>query len=218
MQQLAESIIGESIEQEKERVEGAPESVTEFTDGVKEGAEERVEAIAEATGADVTELLGEVTQEVEGYAEAKERILDADMNIGATAEEGAAGWNDKGNGNDIVIDHDAMDADASEDDYWQRVGEHELVHQKEQAGAYNASTLTIRDGDREETIDVIGDLTEGQATQVNERSDLTADYQQHQATWQRITGIVNESRLKAAMKTGDIVSLQEEIDAKALAA
>lgn len=211
MDSMADTIVRDAVTATQESVATRPKTVDQFIDGVTHGAQERVLAFQEHTGVQLHGVMGEVLQAVQGYAAAKRQLFDPQFRVGDTAAQGAAAWNDKGAGNSITVDDGAMSYDEGEDGYWKRTAAHERVHQQQQSGRYNSATLTYVAGGDVKQVEVVGGLTEGQATQVNRTADLTTEYRRHQQTWRSVSRVVGEARLATALKTGDILSLQRDL-------
>ena len=130
--------------------------------------------------------------------------------ISDTASVGAAAWNDKGNGNEIVFDFSAAESETDRE-YWERTRRHEETHQEDQADKYNLSTISYGN----KTISVNPVLSEWQACKANKPSDLTAKYKQHVAEGNELVEYLgSEGPLVEALKTGDMASLQQQIDQK----
>jgi hypothetical protein len=204
------AIVEGSIETVQEGAEG--KTMNTFTKEVQADVQERTEAMQEASGDAVEKLVGAAMKTVEGYVQARNNIFDPNFRVRDTAKAGAAAWNDKGNGNEIAVDHEAVALDADLG-YWERVAEHERVHRDEQAKSYNLSAIMYANKSGVERIVGITSLVEWQATQVNTAADLTAEYKQHKAAGEELAQVVGEGELVGALKSGDMAGLQEKIDA-----
>ena len=206
----ADTIVQESIDVVQERSDGKAVSV--FTTEVQEEVRERTEVLQEQVGSAAKDIAGEVMEKAKSYKQSRDVLFEPDFTVkSAVGDAGAAGWNDKGNGNEIALAEDAM-AYEIDTSYWQRVGEHERVHRDDQSGTYNRTDVTYVDETGSvETVDVVGTMTEWQATQKNIASDLTPEYTTFKEEGQEFADAVGEGRVVAALKTGDIQGLQDEI-------
>ena len=205
MESLGTHIVDESIE--AEQAEGK-QSVQEFVNGVEERAQENIDELREKFGEAASGIVDEVTKEVDGYRDTQLKIFDPNFKVDDTASEGAAAWNDKGNGNEIVVDNGALEREKDEG-YWDRVGDHEQVHQQEQAIEYNADSVTFQ----EKTLSVHPTLVEWHAIRSSGQpdSDLTADYRRHAQEGDELAAYIGREAVEDALKSGDIQGLQEKI-------
>ncbi len=182
------------------------QTVMAFMSGVEWRVQERVDALQEECCGGIYAVSGAAMALARSYVATKRSLLDSSYEVGSTEAEGAAAWYEPGTGR-TVFSFAAMNPDADAR-YWQRVRQHEEVHQG-QATTFNSDMLVLGD----DVIDVLPALTEGQATQGQPATDLTPDYLTHQQTYRRIASLLgSRESLDAAVKSGDVVGLQKKID------
>lgn len=132
------------------------------------------------------------------------------------ADQSAAGLYKPGE-HQIYIDDDALGVDPQYKDlmYYRHVCQHEEWHRREQASVMNATSVRVRG----RQFRLFPDLVEGQAvvkvSSTNNQDDRQTDqYLQHAATYREAAQLIGESRLDEAIKSGDILSLQEALEAE----
>ncbi len=116
----------------------------------------------------------------------------------------------------ITLDDDvALSPDVQYEDllYGKHVCKHEEWHQKEQAKVFNSEVFQV--GGRRFRIHP--DLIESQAVvkisaQNNQDDRMTPEYLRHADTYRAAAALVGETELDEAIKSGDILGLQESID------
>lgn len=202
----AEAILQRSIQMEM--AEGK-QSVGAFTEGVEDRVDEELE---NQKTQNIDAIASETHQLVKEYVSETDATLGSEHMVGDTASKGAAAWNDKGNGNEVVFDFEAVSRD-SETPYWMRVRKHEEEHQLEQAAAFDMQEIAFKD----EQITVNPNLVEwGAITAANQpSSDLTPDYKAYKAQGDELVAFLGSPEpLLKALKTGKMSELQAEIDRK----
>jgi hypothetical protein len=99
--------------------------------------------------------------------------------------------------------------------YAEHVCNHEDFHQKNQAKVMNAPLLRVAEGGSEITFKVQPNLVEGQASaKSNQDNELTPEYRVFKGEYLRAAALVSATELDAAIRSGDIMSLQEALNAK----
>ncbi len=202
----ADVILERSIQAEMEE---GKQRIGEFTDGVEDRVDEELENQPKQN---IDAIASETHALVKEYVSETEATLGSEHMVGDTASKGAAAWNDKGNGNEVVFDHEAVATDR-EKSYWQRVRDHEEAHQLDQAESFDMNAITFRD----EEIAVSPNLVEwGAITAANQPSaDLTPDYQAYKAQGDELAEFLGSPEpIKKALKTGKMSELQALIDRK----
>jgi len=202
----AEEILERSIQAE---IAEGKQKIGTFTEGVEDRVEEALEHQPERN---ITAIASETHALVKEYVSDTNAALGSEHMVGDTASKGAAAWNDKGNGNEVVFDFEAVTAD-SETPYWKRVRMHEEHHQREQAESFDMATIAFRD----ERIAVNPNLVEwGAITRSGQPDgDLTPDYKAYKAQGDRLTAFLGSPEpLFKALRSGKMSDLQAEIDRK----
>lgn len=211
MAEIADAIIEESVQAES--TEGK-QSVGSFVDGVEQRTNEALETVETAVGADVDAIAADTRAALRSYVTTTVATLGAEHMVGDTASKGAAAWNDKGNGNEIVFDTSAL-ATTVDVAYWKRVRLHEEVHQLEQAATFNMGSITYADM----TLEVSPCLVEWHAITASGQpmSDLTSDYIKHKEQGDALVAFLGSREpLLTALETGDMAALQRRIDEKVM--
>ena len=209
--EVADSIVGKAVE--AEQGQSGERTAEAFTDNVEARVHEKTDTLQQQFGSAADALVGEVTKKEQAYS-ARVRTLVGPHSIDRTEDEGAAGVNKKGSGNGVVIGTGAADFEVEDQGYWQRVRKHEEIHQREQADSFDAQEITYTDyAGEEQTVTVVGDLTEGHASEANEASDLVAEYVVHREKFLDLSAAIDggEERVKVALKSGQMAELQQEI-------
>ncbi|MBI3336922.1 hypothetical protein HYZ98_05175 [Candidatus Peregrinibacteria bacterium] len=202
----AASILEDQIDAEKD--EGGRETVGTFMRHVEARVEESVGDMREESGDDVRGIAGEAMATVRGWAESKRALLSSSYEIDDTAQKGAAAWFEPGSGK-TVFDESVMDQDADKG-YWARTRTHEEQHQGE-ANMFNSGGITFRG----RTYAARPTLTEGRATQHQPDSDLVPSYIQYRNIFRQVASYLgSRAPIDAAIESGDIVGLQEKINAR----
>ena len=112
-----------------------------------------------------------------------------------------------------TFDFDAMRERRPErKKYWNGVIAHEREHQHEQSARFNLGEITFG----EESIPVVPDLVEWQAIREAQQpqpdSDLTPEYQEFARRGDQLVAFLGSKEpLLKALKSGDMLALQEEI-------
>ncbi len=191
---------------------GHGQKVGEFLDGLDAHVEQVLLQLKEEIGDQAEELMGDQLKQVKSYTQSRREVLDPEARIdtGAASEKGAAAYVNMGS-KEMSVDGSALAVDADEA-YWERVTEHEQTHQK-QAATFNQSGIALNEG---EVVDP-DTLAEWDATQANEQSDLTSEYRQHQKDGNEVVraiGSGGREKLMVALRSGDLQSIQKDINAK----
>lgn len=205
-QEQADAILKRSIQAE---IAEGKQNIGKFTEGVEARAEEELESQPERN---IDAIASETHALVKEYVSETETTLGDEHMVGDTASKGAAAWNDKGNGNEVVFDFGAV-SQESEKPYWERVRDHEEHHQREQAESFDMDAITFRD----ETIAVNPDLVEwGAITRAGQQDgELTPDYRAHKAKGDELAEFLGSPEpIFKALKTGKMSALQAAIDRK----
>lgn len=202
----ADDILDRSIQAEMDE---GKQSIGAFTEGVEQRVDEELEAQKER---DITAIASETHRLVKEYVTTTTDALGKDHMVDDTSSKGAAAWNDKGNGNEVVFDYSAVSTERSVP-YWKRVRDHEEAHQLDQAESFDMDAIAFR----EEEIAVHPDLVEwGAITAANQpSSDLTPDYQAYKAKGDGLAAFLGSPEpILKALKTGKMSDLQALIDRK----
>ncbi len=202
----ADVILERSIQAEMEE---GKQRIGEFTDGVEDRVDEELE---NQQAQNITAIASETHELVKEYVSETNATLGAEHMVGDTASKGAAAWNDKGNGNEVVFDFQAVSTDK-ETPYWERVRDHEEAHQLDQAESFDMGAITYRD----ERIAVNPNLVEwGAITAANQpSSDLTPDYRLYKQQGDELAEFLgSQEPIFKALKTGKMSELQALIDRK----
>lgn len=202
----ADLILERSIQAE---IEEGKQNIGTFTKGVEERVEEELEA---QTGERIDAIASETHKLVKEYVTDTKDTLGDEHMVGDTASKGAAAWNDKGNGNEVVYDFEAVAAEKKTP-YWKRVRKHEETHQLEHAESFDMNELTFRD----KPIKVRPALVEWDAiTRANQPdSDLTPAYKEHKAQGDELAEFLGSPEpIRKALKSGKMSELQALIDRK----
>ncbi len=202
----ADVILERSIQAE---IKEGKQRIGEFTDGVEDRVDEELE---DQKTQNIDVIASETHALVKEYVSTTTSTLGREHKVGDTASKGAAAWNDKGNGNEVVFDFEAVGADQ-ETPYWERIRDHEEAHQLEQATLFDMKEISFKD----EQIKVNPNLVEwGAITAANQpSSDLTPEYQAHKAQGDELAEFLGSPEpILKALKTGKMSELQAEIDRK----
>lgn len=202
----AEAILERSIQAE---IAEGKQKIGTFTEGVEDRVDAELESQPEQN---ITAIASETHALVKEYVSDTHSALGSEHMVGDTASKGAAAWNDKGNGNEIVFDFAAVTTD-SEIPYWNRVRAHEEHHQREQAESFDMASIAFRD----EQIAVNPNLVEwGAITRSSQPSeDLTFDYKAYKAQGDRLAAFLGSPEpIFKALRSGKMSDLQAEIDRK----
>lgn len=202
----ADAILERSIQAE---IEQGKQTIGEFTEGVQDRVDAELE---DQQTQNITAIASETHALVKEYVSTTTSTLGREHKVGDTASKGAAAWNDKGNGNEVVFDFEAVGADR-ETQYWEGVRDHEEEHQREQADHFDMRAITFR----EQTIAVSPNLVEwGAITAARQTSDeLTPDYQAYKAQGDELAAFLGSPEpLYTALRTGRMSALQALIDRK----
>ena len=214
METMAKDIVGKAVEETQKNERG--KTVDQFGKSVEEGVKEKTEELQFEFGDGIKQVAAEAMAVARGYHEERNTLLDPNATVENIAEEeGAAGMNKKGAGNTVAMDKAAMDFDlGAKKEYWERVGEHERIHQEDQAGQYNADKVAYVDASGEIEEVEVGTLVEWHpSSEANKPEDLVPEYVQHVEDGEALAGSINggENLIKEALKTGDMQALQETI-------
>lgn len=189
--------------------EAGNQTVGGFVEGVEQKVADHVEGLRVVYGDAVSAIAEDAMRQAEGYSEFQLRIFDPDYEVKDTQAKGAAAWNDKSD-NSIAVAEDAMLLNINEE-YWTGVAAHEEVHQLDQAAVFNRSSISYPD----DIIEVHPTLVEWHAITKSGQSDadLTPEYREHRRRGNALVAFLgSDAPLKRALKTGDMQTLQDEID------
>ncbi|MBT4119772.1 MAG: hypothetical protein HOG89_02430 [Candidatus Peribacter sp.] len=210
-----------SLETEEIIVEGAIEetqeatgtvTATEFQNQVEQRVEATTSTLQNEFGDAADDLIGDVTITMSTWKQSMNDLVGPDS-VGDTEEEGAAAYVERAS-KKKVTSKQATDLHVEDRPYWERVKEHEEVHQFDQATDYSAQTVTYMDDSNQmQEVTVVGDLTEWQAITVPDQpdSDLTTGYIEHKANGNAVAEIAGEGAVTSTLASGDVESLQRTI-------
>ncbi|MBI3332111.1 hypothetical protein HYZ99_04095 [Candidatus Peregrinibacteria bacterium] len=211
MTEVADTVVEDIVNDQKEG-----QTVDQFTHNVEEQARERTEALREQFGDAVDGVAGDIMDSATSYSDSKREILDINATVGDAHAIGAAAYTNMSD-RTVTYDTSAMAYDLKDPGYWERVKEHERIHQEEQAGSYNTQTVTYIDQGGEIVTTDVGAFIEWQpSSRANKTSDLTAEYQQHMADGERLAAVIGSDRIEQALADGDMQGMQREIIEKQL--
>ena len=214
MENISDTIVEGIVAEEQQN--GQEVTVDQFTNNVEAKAEEHVEQMQEIFGSQINVVAGQVIDNAKSYGESRREVLDGSAFVGDAHAIDAAAYTNMAD-RSVTYDTSSMDYELQDEGYWERVNEHERIHQEEQAGAYNATTVVYVDASGTFVETKVGALVEWQpSSQANIPSDLTPEYKQHVKDGERLAAVVGSSRIEQALKDGDIVSLERDAVRKQL--
>lgn len=209
MTEAADSIVQDIVKKKQNETGG--QSVDQFTKDVQEEAAAVADELQVTYGDAVKNIAGAVMDSARSYAESRRDVLDPHANVGDAHAIGAAAYTNMSNGS-VTYDTSAMDFTLEDPGYWERVKEHEKIHQKEQAGVYNEESITYIDATGTVVRTEVQALIEWQpSSRANITSDLTPEYQQHVKDGDQLAQVTGEDRIEQALKDGDMQAMQKEI-------
>lgn len=207
MEQLADTIVQDIVTAEQKEGE---QTVDQFTQHVEDKASAVADELQVTYGDAVKNIAGQVMDSAKSYATSRQEILDPNAAVGDAHAIGAAAYTDMSN-RLVTYDTSAMDFTLPDPEYWQRVKEHEKIHQTKQAGAYNAQEITFMTETGETETVKTEAIVEWQASQANETSDLTSDYRQHLKDGESLVAIIGKDRVEQALVDGNMQKMQHDI-------
>ncbi len=144
-------------------------------------------------------------------------MVDKNYIVMDLRSKSAAGMYEPGRDRITLDDDVALSPDVQYDDilYGKHVCKHEEWHRKEQAKVFNSEKLKAGNV----TFRLHPDLIEGQAVvkvskENNQDAKQVAEYLRHANTYRQAAQLIGEKELDEAIKSGDILGLQEKIDGK----
>jgi len=216
MENISDTIVQDIVAEEQQN--GQEVTVDQFTNNVEAKAEERVEEMKELFGSQIDVVAGQVIDNAKSYGESRREVLDGSAFVGDAHAIGAAAYTNMAD-RTVTYDTSAMDYGSQHDAYWGRVEKHEAIHQKDQAGVYNATTVAYVDQSGVFVETKVDALVEWQpSSKANIPSDLTPEYNQHVEDGDAVAEVAGKDAVEEALKTGDMVGLQQEIIRKQLPA
>lgn len=193
---------------------GADDVVDRIADGARSVIDEHVKKLKALPGTEASTLETAALREIDEYR--RERVIAGLVGKGYKVMDlrayQAAGLY-KPDEDRVYIDFRALSPDVQYKDllFFKHVCNHEDWHQDRQAKVLNAPLL--RAAGREFILQP--NLLEGQATAKNNKGDteIAPEYLTYMAQYEQAAAIVGEARLDDAIRTGDILSLQEAVTA-----
>lgn len=203
----ARAILERSIQEETKK--NKKQKVGEFTEAVQERTEEELET-------QNIQNIDAVSRETRGlvreYMTDTENTLGKEHKVGDTASKDAVAWNDKGNGNEIVYDHEAASAER-DTAYWNRVRIHEETHQKDHAESFDMDAIDFRGKKLKAAPDLVEWAAITKAKQPD--SELTPAYREHKRDGDELAAFLGSpDAIHEALKSGKMSALQDAIDRK----
>jgi hypothetical protein len=197
---------------------GADESVAAIEEGTRREIAARARRL-KVLGGSAADLDAATEKELGEYRRERQlmKMVGKGYIVADLRPEGAAGTYQPGTGRTTIDKRVALSPDVQDEDvlYGRHVCRHEEWHRKEQAKVFNADQVTARG----RTFPLHPDLVEGQAvaksSPENPQTDQqTDDYLRHAESYRAAAGLIGAERLDAAIKSGDIRSLQDAIAAE----
>jgi len=204
-----ETFIDEAIETTLS--DGKEITGTDLGKKVEKEVEEKTTELRDQFGDAVDDIVKDAAQDVKGYQQSLNELV-GDHLVGDTASEGAAGYNDKGDGNKVVISEEAAKREVEDREYWEGVRVHEEQHQNEQTFNVNQQEVQYVDSSGSLTkASVIGNLTERDAIRAARQPDdhLVPEYVEHAEIGDEVVEIAGEQEVSKALKSGDVQELQK---------
>ncbi|HRH93291.1 MAG TPA: hypothetical protein PKV72_02025 [Candidatus Peribacteria bacterium] len=197
--------ISGNVETEMKNITGDTEKAIEDASGRIRGDKSRISAAER-------EVIGEYRRQ-----RMIMRMVDKNYIVMDLRAKSAAGIYEPGK-DQITFDDDvALSPDVQYPDilYGKHVCKHEEWHRKEQAKVFNSEN--IKAGNI--TFRLHPDLIEGQAVvkvskENNQDAKQVAEYLRHANTYRQAAQLIGEKELDEAIKSGDILGLQDAIDGK----
>lgn len=211
MNTASETLIEEAIQ--NQRPGGKEITGKELGTNVEKEVEEKTTELRKQFGDSVDDIIGDIDDDVKGYKQTLDELV-GDHYVGDTASEGAAGYNDKGDGNKVVLSEEAAELHVEDPDYWKRVRLHEEQHQNEQTFNVNRQEVQYVDASGSlKKASVVGNLTERDAIRASDQpdEDLVPEYVEHAEIGDEVADIAGEQEVSQALKSGDITALQRRI-------
>lgn len=208
METLSTTVVREAVTKELQQ-EG--QTVDQIGTNVEKAAQEFLEEISQKFGINVKELAGPVMAEARGYHEERNRMYDPNAKISDLRSKGAAGVTEM-RSKTVTMDAQAMEFEVKDQGYWERVGDHERIHQEDQAASYNAAEVAfIGDDGNMQTTEVEALIEWHPSSEANNPEDLTPEYQGFVQEGEKLGRVVGANRIKEALKSGDMQALQKDI-------
>ncbi len=187
---------------------------------ITKDTEQQIDDVTERLRGDKSRIDGATRSVIDEYR--RQRVImgmtDKNYIVMDLRAKQAAGLYEPGRDRITLDDDVALSPDVQYDDllYGKHVCKHEEWHRKEQAKVFNSEVLTVN-GRR---FRVHPDLVEGQAVvkvskENNQDDKQTAEYLRHAQTYKEAAQLIGEEELDEAIKSGDLLSLQETVNAQA---
>lgn len=197
---------------------GVDESLTAIEEGTRTEISARARRI-KVLGGSSAKLDAAMEQELREYDRERElmKMVGKGYIVADLRPEEAAGTYQPQSGRITIDQRVALSPDVQYDDvlYGRHVCRHEEWHKKEQAKIFNAESVTARG----RTFGLHPDLIEGQAVAKSnpenpQTDEQTPAYLEHAETYRQAAALIGAERLDAAIKSGDIRSLQDALTAE----